>query len=142
MTFNRYIRFRAVLECIGAISCVLMACIGNDLIGVIVAAASALLWIGGEVWVMTVYQRHHPRRDELSDMHQHKAMQFALVSLVGFLVVIGFVYAVLNLVRPLVVHVIPPMMLPALAMYALAVSDIRYLWLEHDGDDAGGDDED
>lgn len=108
MTFNRYIRFRAVLECIGAISCMLMACIGNDLVGVIVAAASALLWIGGEVWGLTVYQRHHPRRDELSDMHQHKAMQFALISLVGFLVVIGFIYTVLNLVRPLVVHVIPP----------------------------------
>ena len=69
-------------------------------------------------------------------------MQFALISLVGFLVVIGFIYTVLNLVRPLVVHVIPPMLLPALAMYALAVSDIRYLWLEHDVDDAGDDDED
>ena len=33
------------------------------------------------------------------------------------------------------------MLLPALAMCALAISDIRYLWLEHDAG-TEGDDED
>lgn len=70
MTFNRYICFRAILESIGAIACMLMALIGNNLLGVIVAAIAALLWIGGEVWGMTVFRRQNPRRDELSDMHQ------------------------------------------------------------------------
>ena len=92
MTFNRYICFRAILESIGAIACMLMALIGNNLLGVIVAAIAALLWIGGEVWGMTVFRRQNPRRDELSDMHQSAAMQFALVSLVGILVIVGFIY--------------------------------------------------
>ena len=78
MTFNRYICFRAILESIGAIACMLMALIGNNLLGVIVAAIAALLWIGGEVWGMTAFRRQNPRRDELSDMHQSAAMQFAL----------------------------------------------------------------
>ncbi|MDU2403056.1 MAG: hypothetical protein E7D39_05900 [Bifidobacterium longum] len=119
----------------------LMARIGNNLLGVIVAAIAALLWIGGEVWVMTVFQRRNPRRDELSDMHQGAAMQFALVSLVGILVIVGFIYTTLNLIDRSIVHIIPPMLLPALAMCALAISDIRYLWLEHDTD-TGDDDED
>lgn len=132
MTFNRYICFRAILESIGAIACMLMALIGNNLLGVIVAAIAALLWIGGEVWGMTVFRRQNPRRDELSDMHQSAAMQFALVSLVGILVIVGFIYTTLNLIDRSIVHIIPPMLLPALAMCALAISDIRYLWLEHD----------
>lgn len=132
MTFNRYICFRAILESIGAIACMLMALIGNILLGVIVAAIAALLWIGGEVWGMTVFRRQNPRRDELSDMHQSAAMQFALVSLVGILVIVGFIYTTLNLIDRSIVHIIPPMLLPALAMCALAISDIRYLWLEHD----------
>ena len=41
MTFNRYICFRAILESIGAIACMLMALIGNNLLGVIVAAIAA-----------------------------------------------------------------------------------------------------
>lgn len=130
MTFNRYICFRAILESIGAIACMLMALIGNNLLGVIVAAIAALLWIGGEVWGMTVFRRQNPRRDELSDMHQSAAMQFALVSLVGILVIVGFIYTTLNLIDRSIVHIIPPMLLPALAMCALAISDIRYLWLE------------
>lgn len=142
MTFNRYICFRAILESIGAIACMLMALIGNNLLGVIVAAIAALLWIGGEVWGMTVFRRQNPRRDELSDMHQSAAMQFALVSLVGILVIVGFIYTTLNLIDRSIVHIIPPMLLPALAMCALAISDIRYLWLEHDagteGDDVHG----
>lgn len=36
MTFNRYICFCAILESIGAIACMLMALIGNNLLGVIV----------------------------------------------------------------------------------------------------------
>ena len=128
MTFNRYICFRAILESIGAIACMLMALIGNNLLGVIVAAIAALLWIGGEVWGMTVFRRQNPRRDELSDMHQGSAMQFALVSLVGILVIVGFIYTTLNLIDRSIVHIIPPMLLPALAMCALAISDIRYLW--------------
>ena len=59
MTFNRYICFRAILESIGAIACMLMALIGNNLLGVIVAAIAALLWIGGEVWGMTVFRRQN-----------------------------------------------------------------------------------
>ena len=141
MTFNRYICFRASLESIGAIACLLMALIGNNLLGVIVAAIAALLWIGGEVWGMTAFRRQNPRRDELSDMHQSAAMQFALVSLVGILVIVGFIYTTLNLIDRSIVHIIPPMLLPALAMCALAISDIRYLWLEHDTG-TGGDDED
>jgi len=130
MTFNRYICFCAILESIGAIACMLMALIGNNLLGVIVAAIAALLWIGGEVWGMTAFRRQNPRRDELSDMHQGSAMQFALVSLVGILVIVGFIYTTLNLIDRSIVHIIPPMLLPALAMCALAISDIRYLWLE------------
>lgn len=125
MTFNRYICFRAILESIGAIACMLMALIGNNLLGVIVAAIAALLWIGGEVWGMTAFRRQNPRRDELSDMHQSAAMQFALVSLVGILVIVGFIYTTLNLIDRSIVHIIPPMLLPALAMCALAISDIR-----------------
>ena len=83
----------------------------------------------------------NPRRDELSDMHQSAAIQFALVSLVGILVIVGFIYTTLNLIDRSIVHIIPPMLLPALAMCALAISDIRYLWLEHDTG-TGGDDED
>ena len=41
MTFNRYICFCAILESIGAIACMLMALIGNNLLGVIVAAIAA-----------------------------------------------------------------------------------------------------
>lgn len=141
MTFNRYICFCAILESIGAIACMLMALIGNNLLGVIVAAIAALLWIGGEVWGMTAFRRQNPRRDELSDMHQGSAMQFALVSLVGILVIVGFIYTTLNLIDRSIVHIIPPMLLPALAMCALAISDIRYLWLEHDAG-TEGDDED
>lgn len=141
MTFNRYICFCAILESIGAIACMLTALIGNNLLGVIVAAIAALLWIGGEVWGMTAFRRQNPRRDELSDMHQGSAMQFALVSLVGILVIVGFIYTTLNLIDRSIVHIIPPMLLPALAMCALAISDIRYLWLEHDAG-TEGDDED
>lgn len=137
MTFNRYICFCAILESIGAIACMLMALIGNNLLGVIVAAIAALLWIGGEVWGMTAFRRQNPRRDELSDMHQGSAMQFALVSLVGILVIVGFIYTTLNLIDRSIVHIIPPMLLPALAMCALAISDIRYLWLEHDAGTEG-----
>ncbi|KAB7314983.1 hypothetical protein GBB83_07755, partial [Bifidobacterium longum] len=93
------------------------------------------------VWGMTAFRRQNPRRDELSDMHQGSAMQFALVSLVGILVIVGFIYTTLNLIDRSIVHIIPPMLLPALAMCALAISDIRYLWLEHDAG-TEGDDED
>lgn len=141
MTFNRYILARAIVEILGALSCLLMVLIGNNLIGVIITAVVALLWAAGEIWVVTVLRNSSPRRDELSDMHQGSAMQFALVTLIAVLVAIGFVYTVLNLASGLIVHAIPPMLLPALAMAALALSDVRYLWLEHDGN-VGGDDED
>lgn len=49
-------------------------------------------------------------------------MQFALVSLVGILVIVGFIYTTLNLIDRSIVHIIPPMLLPALAMCALAIS--------------------
>jgi len=70
-----------------------------------------------------------------------RSLQFTLVSLVGILVIVGFIYTTLNLIDRSIVHIIPPMLLPALAMCALAISDIRYLWLEHDAG-TEGDDED
>lgn len=142
MTFNRYIAIRAVVETIGALSCMLMVVIGHSLIGVIVTAVVALVWAGGEIWVVTVLNKRSPRRDELSDQHQGVAMQFALFVLIGALVILGFVYTIWNMVTTSgFLHIINPMMLPALAMCALAVSDVRYLWLEHDGSN-GDDDED
>lgn len=141
MTFNRYMAIRAVIELVGACSCLLMAVIGHDLVGAIIAAAVAVVWSIGEIWTVTTLRKANPRRDELSDLHQGAAMQSALLTLVAVLVVIGFIYTVLNLMNPLVIRVIPPMILPALAMAALALSDVIYLWLEHDGT-TGGDDED
>lgn len=82
----------------------------------------------------------NPRRDEL-DMHQGSAMQFALVSLVGHSGNCGFIYTTLNLIDRSIVHIIPPMLLPALAMCALAISDIREPRPEHDAG-TEGDDED
>ncbi|TPF78538.1 MULTISPECIES: hypothetical protein [unclassified Bifidobacterium] len=142
MTFNRYIAIRAAVEIIGMLSCALMVVIGHNLIGVIVTAVVAAIWAGGEIWVVTVLNRKSPRRDELSDQHQGAAMQFALFMLIAALVALGFIYTVWNLVTASgLLHIINPMMLPTLAMCALAISDVRYLWLEHDGSN-GDDDED
>lgn len=141
MTFNRYIAMRAAVEIVGALACVLMMMIGHNFIGVIVTAVVALLWACGEIWVVQVLNKQHPRRDELSDQHQSKANQFAMWVLVAVLVALGFIYTVLNLRVLFVPYMIPPMVLPALAMGALALSDGYYLWLEHDGSN-GDDDED
>lgn len=141
MTFNRYILLRAIIETVGALSCVLQILMRNDLIGIVVTVVVALAWVGGELWVVMVLRRNNPRRDELSDLHQGLSMQFALITLIAVLVAVGFVYTILNLTSPYWLHVIPPMLLPALAMAALALSDIRYLWLERSGAD-GDDDED
>lgn len=71
-------------------------------------------------------QHHHPR-----PTHPHQTAKG----------LVGFIYTTLNLIDRSIVHIIPPMLLPALAMCALAISDIRYLWLEHDAG-TEGDDED
>lgn len=140
MTFNRYMFLRMWVEALGAAACLTMAFLGGALAGVVVTGAVALLWAVGEVWVVTVLQRKHPRRDELSDEHQKQAMQFALITLVAALVVVGFAGTLAGLFLPGDAR-IAPMLLPALAMAALAAADARYLWLEHDGAEDGGDED-
>lgn len=140
MTFNRYMFLRMWVEMLGAAACLGLIAVGGALEGVIVTGVVALIWAAGEVWVATVLQRRRPRRDELSDEHQKQAMQFALIMLVAVLVLIGFVDTLAGLFLPGGMQ-IPPMLLPALAMAALALADARYLWLER-GDTKDGNDED
>ncbi|OZG68571.1 hypothetical protein [Bifidobacterium eulemuris] len=140
MTFNRYISLRMVVEIVGAVCCALLLLFQNNLVGVIATAVVAVLWIVGEVLVFLVLDRQDPRRDELSDKHQSDAMQFALTTMIAVLILLGFVYTMLALLQP-GMHQIRPMTLPTLAMAALALSDARYLWLEHQGA-KGDDDED
>ncbi|MBM6699622.1 hypothetical protein H7U32_04695 [Bifidobacterium pullorum subsp. saeculare] len=140
MTFNRYMFLRMWVEALGAAACLALIAVGGALEGVIVAGVVALVWAAGEVWAATVLQRRHPRRDELSDENQKQAMQFALMALVAVLVLIGFADTVAGLFSTGDVR-IHPMLLPALAMAALAVADARYLWLER-GDMKDDDDED
>lgn len=141
LTFNRYIALRMIVEALGAISCGMTVLLGNTLIGTLITAVVALIWIVGEAWVILVLGRKNPRRDELSDQHQGDAMTFALLVLIGALFVIGFVLTL----QPLITGIgydVDPMVLPALAMAALTVSDARYLWLERSSAKEFSDDED
>lgn len=130
MTFNHYIWLRMIVETLGALSCALMLILHNNVIGLIITAIVALLWICGEAWVLVTFGRENPRRDELSDKHQCDAMMFALGTLVAVMCAIGFALTLL----PIVTHIrysLSPMLLPTLAIAALALSDARYLTLEH-----------
>lgn len=140
MTFNRYITFRMAMELIGALSCATQLFRSRTLIGIVVTGLIALIWIIGEVWVVTILNRENPRTDELSDSHQLAAFRFSFMVTMVALLVIGFVtmMAALILRRDIAVT---PMLLPTLAMLALALADGRYLWLEH-STAVGDDDED
>lgn len=141
LTFNRYIALRMIVEALGAISCGMAVLFGHTLVGTLITAVVALLWIIGEVWVILVLGRKNPRRDELSDQHQGDAMTFALLTLIGALFVIGFAMTL----QPLITGIgydVDPMALPALAMAALTVSDARYLWLERSSTKELSDNED
>ncbi|MCB4909417.1 hypothetical protein KZP16_07915 [Bifidobacterium pseudocatenulatum] len=106
--------------------------------GIITMGAFALVWAIGEIWLSTVYNRAHPRRDELSDEHQATAIRFTFFVLVVALVVLGFAGMIATLFRH-APFTVPAMALPTLGMLALAIADARYLWLEHEG---GNTDED
>ncbi|OZG64516.1 hypothetical protein BHAP_0977 [Bifidobacterium hapali] len=140
MTFNRYIAFRMITELIGAAACITQVYYNNNLNGIIITGVIALVWILGEIWTVIVFNRANPRTDELSDMHQYSAYRFAMLTLVIALTIIGFAGMLYTLVTRVPIEV-GPMVLPSLAMLALAIADARYLWLEHDGT-SGGDDED
>ena len=149
MTFNRYVAIRMAIELLGALSCGVQLLRGDGIVALGVSGAAALAWVACEVWVTMIFNRAHPRTDELSDRHQQDAFRFAFLMLVAVMCVVGFAAVIVMLVRrtggigaiggigDAGLH---PMILPTLAMLALAVADARYLWLERDG--AGGDDED
>ena len=125
MTFNRYILFRMVVEFVGAIACAIQMFQHHT-------------WAVGEIWLSTVYNRAHPRRDELSDEHQATAIRFTFFVLVVALVALGFAGMIATLFRH-VPFTVPAMALPTLSMLALAIADARYLWLEHEGGDTDED---
>ena len=139
MTFNRYVAIRMVIELIGALSCGFQLLRNDSLAALAVSGAIALVWIAGEIWVTVIFDRTHPRTDELSDQHQHAAFRFAFLLLVAVMSAVGFAAVIVSLITRTYVT-FRPMLLPTIAMVALAVADARYLWLERDG--AGGDDED
>ena len=76
MTFNRYILFRMIVEFVGAIACAIQMFQHHTWPGIITMGVFALVWAIGEIWLSTVYNRAHPRRDELSDEHQATAIRF------------------------------------------------------------------
>ena len=82
MTFNRYILFRMVVEFVGAIACAIQMFQHHTWPGIITMGVFALVWAIGEIWLSTVYNRAHPRRDELSDEHQATAIRFTFFVLV------------------------------------------------------------
>ena len=86
MTFNRYILFRMVVEFVGAIACAIQMFQHHTWPGIITMGVFALVWAVGEIWLSTVYNRAHPRRDELSDEHQATAIRFTFFVLVVALV--------------------------------------------------------
>lgn len=141
MTFNLYISFRMVVEFVGAAACATRLFQHRTWPGIIMMSSIALLWIIGELWLTMVYNRAHPRRDELSDEHQATAIRFTFFILVAALVVLGFIGMIVSLFKHVPFN-IPAMALPTLGMLALAIADARYLWLERAGGENGEDDED
>ena len=99
MTFNRYILFRMVAEFVGAIACAIQMFQHHTWPGIITMGVFALVWAIGEIWLSTVYNRAHPRRDELSDEHQATAIRFTFFVLVVALVVLGFAGMIATLFR-------------------------------------------
>ncbi|KFI96161.1 hypothetical protein [Bifidobacterium stellenboschense] len=140
MTFNRYVAFRMAVEVIGGVACAMQAVRDDDLSALIVTTIVALIWVAGETRVIRMLRRERPRTDELSDQHQLQAARFALLSFVAVACVAGFVGMLASLATGRS-FVMPPMVLPALAMFALACADARYLWLER-GEAPGDGDED
>lgn len=141
MNFNRYIALRAIVEFVGAVACATQLFQHRTWPGIIMMSSIALLWIIGELWLTMVYNRAHPRRDELSDEHQATAIRFTFFILVAALVVLGFIGMIVSLFKHVPFN-IPAMALPTLGMLALAIADARYLWLERAGGENGEDDED
>ena len=141
MNFNRYIALRAIVEFVGAVACATQLFQHRTWPGIIMMSLIALFWAIGELWLTMVYNRAHPRRDELSDEHQATAIRFTFFILVAALVVLGFIGMIVSLFKHVPFN-IPAMALPTLGMLALAIADARYLWLEHAGGENGEDDED
>lgn len=141
MNFNRYIALRAIVEFVGAVACATQLFQHRTWPGIIMMSLIALFWAIGELWLTMVYNRAHPRRDELSDEHQATAIRFTFFILVAALVVLGFIGMIVSLLKHVPFN-IPAMALPTLGMLALAIADARYLWLERAGGGNGEDDED
>ena len=141
MNFNRYIALRAIVEFVGAVACATQLFQHRTWPGIITMSLIALFWAIGELWLTMVYNRAHPRRDELSDEHQATANRFTFFILVAALVVLGFIGMIVSLFKHVPFN-IPAMALPTLGMLALAIADARYLWLERAGGENGEDDED
>ncbi|MGR4802381.1 hypothetical protein [Bifidobacterium adolescentis] len=141
MNFNRYIALRAIVEFVGAVACATQLFQHRTWPGIIMMSLIALFWAIGELWLTMVYNRAHPRRDELSDEHQATAIRFTFFILVAALVVLGFIGMIVSLFKHVPFN-IPAMALPTLGMLALAIADARYLWLERAGGGNGEDDED
>ena len=141
MNFNRYIALRAIVEFVGAVACATQLFQHRTWPGIIMMSLIALFWAIGELWLTMVYNRAHPRRDELSDEHQATAIRFTFFILVAALVVLGFIGMIVSLFKHVPFN-IPAMARPTLGMLALAIADARYLWLERAGGENGEDDED
>lgn len=141
MNFNRYIALRAIVEFVGAVACATQLFQHRTWPGIIMMSLIALFWAIGELWLTMVYNRAHPRRDELSDEHQATAIRFTFFILVAALVVLGFIGMIVSLFKHVPFN-IPAMALPTLGMLALAIADARYLWLERAGGGNEEDDED
>lgn len=141
MNFNRYIALRAIVEFVGAVACATQLFQHRTWPGIIMMSLIALFWAIGELWLTMVYNRAHPRRDELSDEHQATAIRFTFFILVAALVVLGFIGMIVSLFKHVPFN-IPAMALPTLGILALAIADARYLWLERAGGENGEDDED
>lgn len=140
MTFNRYITLRMFVELIGGVACSAQMLYEGTITGLIVTTVVAVFWIAGQLCVVTILRRESPRTDELSDDHQNSAFRFAFFALIAALMIFGFA----GMILPLLTHTpfdLSPMLLPTLTMFALALADARYLWLENSLSN-GDDDED
>lgn len=137
MTFNRYVLIRLVTEILGAAACLTSITAFSSMTGVVVTVVVTVIWLAAEITASVMFDKKRPRRDELSTEHQLRSTRFAFFVGVGALIAVGFIWTV----APLAVRhpvALNPMLLPALAMGIMAVSDARYLWLEtgdHDNEE-------